>query len=43
MKELTFTLHVHKKLLHPLEGATKAFGANNTSDSKILHKPIKQF
>lgn len=43
MKNLTFTLHVHKKFLHPLEGATEAFGAKNTSDSKIFCKSIQQF
>lgn len=43
MKDLTFTLHVDKKLLHALEGATEASGASNTSDSKILHKSIQQF
>lgn len=38
MKALSFTLHVHKTLLQPLEGATEAFRASNTSDPKILHK-----
>lgn len=43
MKDFTFTLHVHKKLLHPLEGANEAFRASNTSDSEIFHKSIQQF